>query len=134
MAFLRIAGLSPASLLRSSITIKHHARTTVGSHIPELCTPIYYVSKERIFHEAVEAASDLKRWKIAEADLRKGIVRAEARTRTRFIDDVKITISENAAGGFRVEVESKSRKGISDMGQNTRNIAKFLQSLNKRLR
>ncbi len=134
MALFKIAGLSPASLLRSSITMKHHARTTIGSDIPELNTPIYYVSKERIFHEAVETASELKRWTIAEADLQKGFIRAEARTRTRFVDDVKITIAENASGGFNVEVESESRKGVSDMGQNTRNIAKFLQDLNRRLR
>jgi len=133
MPKIKVAGLSPLNLLKSSVTINHSAKTDMAHHIKELRTPIFKFSKDRIFHEAVEAASNLKRWKIAEADFQRGYILAEARTRTRFVDDVEITVSEDLTGGFKVEVSSKSRKGISDLGQNTRNIAKFLNELKQRL-
>ena len=130
---MQIAGLSLPSLIRTSITMKHHARTLPGHPVPELRTLVLHLPREKVFNNALKTAGNLSRWKVIHSDPDQGCIRAEARTRSGLTDDVGIIIRGDKTNGVRVDATSKSRIGMSDLGQNTRNITKFLAALRKNL-
>ncbi|MND03152.1 hypothetical protein D3C83_228380 [compost metagenome] len=63
------------------------------------------------------------------SDRAAGRVEAIATTTLlRFKDDVVVRVRD-AAGGSRVDVRSKSRVGVGDLGTNARRIRRFLSAL-----
>ncbi len=46
-----------------------------------------------------------------------------------FRDDLVVRISAEEGKGTRVDVRSKSRVGMSDLGQNAKRIARFIELL-----
>jgi uncharacterized protein (DUF1499 family) len=69
-----------------------------------------------------------------EANDEAGVIRAEARTVfLPFTDDVLIQVGLDVDAQTRVDVTSRSRKGMSDLGANGRRIRKFLRSLDRAL-
>ena len=46
-----------------------------------------------------------------------------------FRDDLVVRISADEGKGTRVDVRSKSRVGMSDLGQNAKRIARFIELL-----
>jgi uncharacterized protein (DUF1499 family) len=84
------------------------------------------------FAAAVATARDAG-WQIVAEDRAAGRIEAIATTRMlRFKDDVVIRIRPQEDGA-RVDVRSKSRVGVGDLGTNARRITAFLSALRARL-
>ncbi len=47
-----------------------------------------------------------------------------------FTDDIVVRVMDRAEGGVMVDIRSKSRVGISDLGQNAKRIRAFMERLN----
>jgi uncharacterized protein (DUF1499 family) len=78
----------------------------------------------------IEAAiGRLPLWHVETTNTSAGIVRATRRTRLlRFTDDVTIRL-EAIASGTRIHVRSQSRVGVTDLGQNRRNVGELFAIL-----
>jgi uncharacterized protein (DUF1499 family) len=75
------------------------------------------------------AAAQAMGWEIVAADEKAGRIEAVATTRWfGFKDDVVIRIAP-AAAGSKVDVRSKSRVGLGDIGTNAKRIQEFLTRL-----
>ncbi len=84
------------------------------------------------FEHALETVEN-KGWAIAQADPERGIIEATDTTFWfGFQDDVVIRILAEPDGS-RVDVRSKSRVGLSDVGANARRIRQFMEQLEERL-
>jgi uncharacterized protein (DUF1499 family) len=71
----------------------------------------------------------LPRWQVETADPATGQLRATRKTRLwRFVDDITVRL-EATATGCRVHVESRSRVGKGDFGQNRRNLLQLVNAL-----
>ncbi len=85
-----------------------------------------------VFDRALETAQTMG-WEIVAADADNGRIEATDTTFWfGFKDDVVIRI-QGSNGGSRVDVRSKSRVGLSDVGANAARIRSFLDALDERL-
>jgi len=85
-----------------------------------------------VFDRALETAQTLG-WEIVAADSDNGRIEATDTTFWfGFKDDVVIRI-QGSNGGSRVDVRSKSRVGLSDVGANAARIRRFMDALDERL-
>ena len=84
------------------------------------------------FEHALETAENMG-WEIVAADPERGIIEATDTTFWfGFQDDVVIRILADPDGS-RVDMRSKSRVGLSDVGANARRIRRFMEQLEERL-
>ena len=84
------------------------------------------------FEHALETAENMG-WEIVAADPERGIIEATDTTFWfGFQDDVVIRILADPDGS-RVDMRSKSRVGMSDVGANARRIRRFMEQLEERL-
>ncbi len=96
---------------------------------PEIQPLVFSLSPDTVFGFAVRAVDSLPRWCRMKTDHKQRKIQAEARTRLfRFIDDVSIQV-QGKDNGSVVHVESASRIGKGDLGQNARNIRLFFRTL-----
>jgi uncharacterized protein (DUF1499 family) len=110
----------------------NHVRTTPEAGNPGLRTRTYAADVSTAFENARTVAAGMSRWKIAKADPATGTIAAEARTRwMRFVDDVTITVTPGETGGSVVNVASRSRVGLGDLGVNARRVSNYLKALDK---
>ena len=87
----------------------------------------------RIIEEAVR--NKLPGWKLESSSETE--VRAVRRTRLGFVDDVVVRLSEKKTGdrtNTHARMESTSRVGIWDLGQNNRNLRDLLDAVDRELR
>lgn len=92
----------------------------------------YPVGSARLLAAVRRAAGGLPRWRVEPED--GDVVRAVRTTRLlRFKDDVTARVSPEP-GGSRVELASVSRVGISDLGQNPRNLEELARALDHEVR
>lgn len=85
-----------------------------------------------VFDHALATAGNLG-WEIVAADADNGRIEATDTTFWfGFKDDVIIRI-QGSNGGSRVDVRSKSRVGLSDVGANAARIRRFMDALDERL-
>ncbi len=94
---------------------------------------IYPIPFERVWQAALGLAGHRRGWRVLQADDLEGLIRAEAQTLLRFVDDVTIRIGLDANAQTRVDMASASRKGKADFGKNARRIGKFLRALDREL-
>jgi uncharacterized protein (DUF1499 family) len=86
---------------------------------------------EEVLKAAAAAVKEMPRWELEES--RPGELRATRRTRVlRFVDDVRVRIGRRN-GRSRVELESESRVGAWDLGQNRRNLRELIRHLDRKL-
>jgi uncharacterized protein (DUF1499 family) len=79
-----------------------------------------------------EAAAHALEWDHVASDPTAGIVTASETTKLfRFVDDVVVRVRDDGAGGSVVDVRSKSRDGIGDIGANAERIRRFFKTLPK---
>ena len=99
----------------------------------DLQAPIYDSSPETVRVAAIAALETLKtygrNWKVVEEG---EILRVEVPVLV-FTDDLSVQFWENA-GKTRVEVESRSRVGRGDFGENRRHIRQFLKALDAQIK
>ncbi len=83
---------------------------------------------ETVFREAEAAAAALG-WEISHRDAKLGVIEATDTTEIfQFVDDVVIRI-RSVGGGSVVDVRSKSRAGLGDLGANAARIRAFRAKL-----
>ena len=86
-----------------------------------------------VFARALESARKMG-WEIVTADAERGLIEATDTTFWfGFKDDVVVRVAPDAEGS-RVDMRSKSRVGLSDVGANAARIQRFMAELDKRLR
>lgn len=113
----------------------HDVETGRTPEYPELQPRRYSASLERVVQAVREALTDLPRWELVGAGQGPGgaELRAVRTTRVwRFKDDVTVKIRRDA-GRTLVSVRSRSRVGIIDFGQNSRNIRELLIAIDGRV-
>jgi len=99
---------------------------------PDIQPLVLSVPVAQAFKAVVETAGRMG-WEVVGSDREAGRVEAIATTfLLRFKDDVVVRVRDEA-GGARVDVRSKSRVGIGDLGTNARRIQKFLSELRRGL-
>lgn len=99
---------------------------------PDITTYFTAVAPAAAFDSALVVAADMG-WEIVAADAAAGIIEATATTTWfGFKDDVVIRFTD-AGDNTAIDVRSKSRVGLSDVGANARRIRAFIEELDSRL-
>src|SRR5205807_6967264 len=76
-------------------------------------------------------ASSLPRWRVEATDPPENALHLTRRTRLlRLVDDVRLRL-EAAGGGTRLRGRSQSRLGLTDRGQNRRNLRELVAALRR---
>jgi uncharacterized protein (DUF1499 family) len=79
-----------------------------------------------------EATARALGWSPVSSDPTAGVVTASDTSKLfRFVDDVVVRVRDDGTGGSVVDVRSKSRDGIGDIGANAARIRRFFAALPK---
>lgn len=106
--------------------------TQQQSAYPDITTYTATAPTAQVFSAAIAAAQDLG-WEIVDQSPAEGRIEAYHTTFWfGFVDDVVIRI-RSADGSTHVDVRSKSRVGLSDVGKNAARIREFIDTLDRRL-
>jgi uncharacterized protein (DUF1499 family) len=100
---------------------------------PDLKTPIYMASEDKVAKGVKEAIARLPRWTLVGAGQGPGGHSLQAVHETRLFhlkDDITIHVKREG-GRTRVSVRSRSQLGGWDFGQNARNIRELLSELDR---
>jgi len=96
---------------------------------PDIQPLVLQVTAEQAFTRALTAVRDLG-WNVVSDDREAGRIEAVDTTFWfGFKDDVVIRVREVSAGSARIDVRSKSRVGVSDLGSNARRVRALLERL-----
>ena len=96
---------------------------------PALASVVLPLSLPEAVARVEAAVRGLPRWQIVQTDPQAGTLSATRRTRLfRFTDDITLRL-EATEGGTRVRARSQSRVGVTDLGQNRRNLLELLSAL-----
>lgn len=99
---------------------------------PDIRTVMFPHSTEQVFDKALLLLEDFN-WRVADANADEGRIEATITSRWfGFKDDIVIRLTQ-AGGMTMVDVRSKSRVGITDVGTNARHIREFINALNDAL-
>lgn len=97
---------------------------------PEVAPIFTELAPQAAFQKAFETAESMG-WNIVSGDMQSGVIEAVDTTRFfRFKDDVVIRIRADGAGS-RVDLRSRSRVGLSDLGKNAKRILNFTDEFQK---
>jgi uncharacterized protein (DUF1499 family) len=97
---------------------------------PEIAPIFTKMDPQDAFQRAFETAESMG-WEIVSGDLQSGIIEAVDTTRFfRFKDDIVIRIRADAEGS-RVDLRSRSRIGLSDLGKNAKRILEFSRAFSQ---
>lgn len=100
---------------------------------PDLMTLEMASTEAAVFAAAVQVV-EASGWELVDANADAGRIEATASTRWfGFKDDVVIRIQPGRAGSTLVDLRSKSRVGVSDVGANAARIRGFLVALRQQL-
>ena len=95
---------------------------------PDIRTYFAFTTPDKLFDTALKVARDMG-WRIVAADKKDG--RIEATDTTFFFgftDDIVIRVAQSGEGA-KLDIRSKSRVGISDVGKNAARIRAYRQAL-----
>ena len=110
---------------------KNVASTSAAARDPLLHPLDLHRPVNEVMAAVQRAASSLPRWEQVSTEI-DGVAQVIRFVRTtplwRFKDDITVRISPNDVG-CRVTVESRSRVGKADFGQNPRNIKELMEAL-----
>jgi uncharacterized protein (DUF1499 family) len=100
---------------------------------PDIRTVTFPASADAVFDTAMQLMDELD-WRIADSNLEQGRIEATVTSRWfGFKDDVVIRLARNANDTTTVDVRSKSRVGITDVGSNAQHVRTFINALNEKL-
>lgn len=108
---------------------------TAPDETPELRTRLYWQSASEVVQAAQTVAGEQKTWfkSWRVGPTADNIIRVEIPV-LFFTDDMTIRVEQSEGEGeTRVNVESKSRVGQGDFGENRRHVAQFLKALDQAL-
>lgn len=118
-----------------------NAAKTTPDETPALRTRVYSQSVEKVLDAAravtLEQKTWFKSWRIPpQSEITSGPPHHELRVEVPvliYTDDLTVHVDTDDKGQTRVNVESKSRVGRGDFGENRRHVAQFLRALDKAL-
>lgn len=113
------------------MALTHNTAETRPDHPdPSLRTRTYPIEYDDFFLTVLNVIETLPRWEVVQSDREKGVIQATRQTRLfRFIDDVRIQMTQKGTQELTVNIRSASRVGKGDFGQNARNIRELLDRL-----
>ncbi len=92
---------------------------------PDVAPILLAVPPDQAFARAKQAAESLPGWQVTSADAMTGRIEATDTSRVfHFVDDVVIRV-RHEDGGSRIDIRSRSRDGLGDMGVNAARIGAF---------
>jgi len=84
----------------------------------------------RAFTRALDAASAMPGWEVTASSSNVGRISVIARSRIfRFVDDVTVRVEGTRDGKSQIDVRSRSRVGVSDLGANAARIRAYLERI-----
>ena len=96
---------------------------------PELANVILPMSAVEAMEHIQRVVASLPRWRVEAVNSAEGTIHLTRTTRVfRFVDDIHLKL-EAVEGGTRLLGRSASRVGLSDLGQNRRNLRKLVGAL-----
>lgn len=126
IAPLRADSPNPAAYAGAAVAQLQHAS------YPNAVARSYMHSGQIVFDQALELVRS-RGWTVHAADVGEGRIEASATSSWfGFVDDVVIRVAESSQG-TRVDMRSKSRVGLSDIGANAKRIEAFLGELDLKL-
>jgi hypothetical protein len=100
---------------------------------PDIRTVMFSHSVDDVFAASMELMEEFD-WRIAEANAEQGRIEATVTSQWfGFKDDVVIRLARNSDSTTTVDVRSKSRVGITDVGSNAQHVRTFINALNENL-
>jgi uncharacterized protein (DUF1499 family) len=98
---------------------------------PDLAPIVVALPPEQAFEQAKQAAESLPGWQVTSADAATGRIEATDTSRIfHFVDDVVIRVRPDGAGS-RLDVRSRSRDGLGDMGVNAKRVRAYSEAVKK---
>ena len=140
-----IVGVPVAALLIVGVITNTNPPTnsaqTAPDAAPELRTRVYGKSVEAVTQTARTVAGTqttwLRSWRVVpQGEISSGTPHHEIKVEVPvliYTDDLTIHIDTDEKGRTRVNVESKSRVGKGDFGENQRHVVQFLTALDETL-
>ena len=136
---LRMVGIVLATLLALRVGLAfvwptiNDVSTGGTPEYPDIQAQRFEQAPQKVFESAL-ATAQASGWQLTAQDAVKGEIQAVATTRLwKFKDDVTITVTADGTGSI-VNLRSRSRVGVGDLGANARRIRQFQADLAARLR
>lgn len=130
-AFVAIAPLRADAPNPPGYAGEQVARLQLAAY-PQILPHFYRANRHVVFNEAVEVVRR-RGWSLVASEPEAGRIEASAVSRWfGFVDDIVIRVADSA-NGTRVDVRSKSRVGLSDLGANAKRVESFLAEMDTQL-
>ena len=99
---------------------------------PELANVVLPMPLADAMRHLQDAVGSMPLWSVKSADPEAGTIHLIRRTKVfRFADDIRLRL-EPIEGGTRLHGRSQSRLGMTDLGQNRRNLRELIAQLGMR--
>ena len=99
---------------------------------PQIAPHFYRANRHVVFNEALEVVRR-RGWNLVASEPEAGRLEASAVSRWfGFVDDIVIRVADSAKG-TRVDVRSKSRVGLGDLGANAKRVESLLAEMDTQL-
>ncbi|MEX2205177.1 MAG: DUF1499 domain-containing protein [Myxococcota bacterium] len=108
-----------------------HFDTLQKQAYPDLAPIGVALPPDQAFAQAKQAAESLPGWQVTGADAATGRIEATDTSRIfHFVDDVVIRVRPDGAGS-RIDIRSRSRDGLGDMGVNATRVRSYAEAVKK---
>ena len=108
-----------------------HFDTLQRQSYPDLAPIAVALPPDQAFAQAKKAAESLPGWQVTSADAATGRIEATDTSRIfHFVDDVVIRVRPDGAGS-RIDIRSRSRDGLGDMGVNAKRVRGYTEAVKK---
>ena len=98
---------------------------------PDLAPIVVAVPPDQAFTQAKQAAESLPGWQVTSADAASGRIEATDTSRIfHFVDDIVIRVRPDGAGS-RIDIRSRSRDGLGDLGVNAKRVRTYTAAVKK---
>src|SRR5262245_35303680 len=96
---------------------------------PELANVVLPMGTDEALRHIQQVIAGMPLWRVEAVNPADGTIHLTRRTKVlRFVDDVRLRL-EPVEGGTRLHGQSASRVGMSDFGQNRRNLRQLIGAL-----
>jgi uncharacterized protein (DUF1499 family) len=96
---------------------------------PDLVPILVALPPDQAFAQALQAAESLPGWKVTSSDAAAGRIEATDTSRIfHFVDDIVIRVRPDGSAS-RVDIRSRSRDGLGDMGVNAKRVRAYTAAL-----
>lgn len=110
------------------LTIRNYAEIDEAGS-PELANITLPMPPAEGIEHIAQTVESMPRWKVESKENEKGTIHLTRRTRLwRFIDDIHLRL-EPHQNGSQIHGSSRGRIGLTDFGQNRRNLSELIRAI-----